>query len=241
MLMDNQQPTQDFINVFFLSERIEILSMIKPFLKVYLSDDSEQLVENFSEFEFWDSNSKKWITNCTPFLEGIVSDIINRGYFFRAKNQAKKVMLMGKLDFLYQTALSIAAKEFESIKDKAGEPYIIHLLTVCGYVSYTETKIVALLHDLLEDTDNWTESQLQSVFGHEITDAIVILTRKENETYSEFIDRIIKSNNKMAIEVKIADLTHNSDISRIKRPSKKDLERVEKYRKAKEKLLKLVN
>ena len=100
-------------------------------------------------------------------------------------------------------------------------------------VTSEDAKIVGLLHDVLEDTETTREDLLEMGYSEFTVSTIEILTRGAKEDYDDYIERIIKSNNKIALEVKLADLKHNMDISRIKNPTPKDLERVEKrYRKA---------
>lgn len=90
-------------------------------------------------------------------------------------------------------------------------------------------KCAAYLHDVLEDTDV-TEEELGKEFGDVITDADVALTRRPGEKYFDFVRRA--GENKIARVVKIADLTHNMDITRIPNPTDKDFRRVEKYKTA---------
>lgn len=124
--------------------------------------------------------------------------------------------------------------------DKAGEPYIYHVYRVYALVENkaangmdyrTDRGIVALLHDVLEDT-NVTYSTIHNLFGERVADAVVALTREIGEDYLSYITRV--SENPLATEVKIADLTHNMDLTRLPRVGRRDLKRQERYRKAKE-------
>ncbi len=122
---------------------------------------------------------------------------------------------------------------FSDKLDKGGYPYLDHLYEVSNRVSGENTKIIGLLHDVIEDTNMTAEDLKEAGFAMEIIEAIQILTRKDNEDYREYIDRIVASNNIDALNVKLADLNHNMDISRIKNPTIKDMDRVEKrYRPA---------
>jgi len=85
-------------------------------------------------------------------------------------------------------------------------PYIVHLAMVAGFFYDRERQAIALLHDILEDTDV-TKDELQKLFGKKIADIVSILTHEEGETYFEYIDRV--KQNKLAKEVKIADLKAN--------------------------------
>ena len=92
-----------------------------------------------------------------------------------------------------------------------------------------EEKAVAWLHDVLEDTNVSAES-LARVFPAQIMEALNALTHGNNESYEEYIKRVRL--NPLAAKVKLADLTHNMDLNRLPCPSKKDFDRVEKYKRA---------
>lgn len=100
----------------------------------------------------------------------------------------------------------------------------------------TETeRICAVLHDVIEDTNITLDYLKNEGFSEDILSALDVLTRRENETYDEFIDRILR--NKIACYVKLADLSDNMDLTRIANPTKKDYKRIEKYRKAADRIL----
>lgn len=113
--------------------------------------------------------------------------------------------------------------------DKGGMPYIFHPLHLAEQMD-TEVEIcVALLHDLLEDTD-YTPQDLRILgFSDEIVDAIKYLTRGKAETYREYI--LLLKKDKIARKVKIADLKHNMDLSRLDTITDKDLDRQKYYAK----------
>ena len=90
-------------------------------------------------------------------------------------------------------------------------------------------KAVAYLHDVLEDT-NVTMDELRKMFPNEIVDGVITLTHRKDESYFEYISRV--STSKLAKKVKVADLLHNLDITRIKEPTKQDYTRLEKYKKS---------
>ena len=138
-----------------------------------------------------------------------------------------------KCDNLLETSIKVAEKVFEGRLDKGGNPYMVHLLSVSYFMDNELDKTVAILHDILEDSAV-TKEELQD-FGYpkEVIDAIEILTRKEKEDYSKYIERIMSSENLTALNVKLYDLKNNMDISRIKNPTPKDFERIEtRYRKS---------
>lgn len=132
-------------------------------------------------------------------------------------------------------ALCLAVRAHDGQYDKGGNPYILHPMAVARQVSGEDEKILALLHDTVEDTDV-TNEEIRNLFGNEIADALDCLTHRDGESYNEYLLRVVT--NKLAIAVKLADLHNNMDLSRIKDPTVKDKERLEKYKKA-EKLLAL--
>ena len=113
--------------------------------------------------------------------------------------------------------------------DKAGADYIYHPLKVAELCNDPKEKVVALLHDVLEDTYVTEEELRETGFEEEIIDAIKLVTHKKDlsiaddeEEYKTYIRKLKESGNQTAINVKIADLTHNSDISRTgNRPTRK--------------------
>lgn len=114
--------------------------------------------------------------------------------------------------------------------DKAGKPYIIHPLTVALGCNTESAKIVALCHDVLEDTDATVEELKEIGLTDEEVDAVLLLTKPDKEDYMVYVKRL--SQNEIAREVKMSDLNHNMDLSRLKTITEKDLKRVEKYKKA---------
>ena len=128
-----------------------------------------------------------------------------------------------------ELALQIAQKAHAGQVDKAGKDYILHPMTVASYMDTDIEKTIAYLHDVLEDTDV-TVDALRKIFPNEIVDTLIILTHRKDESYFEYIQRVSKS--KLAKKVKVADLLHNLDITRIKEPTKQDYERLEKYKKS---------
>lgn len=131
---------------------------------------------------------------------------------------------------MYQElALQIAQKAHAGQVDKAGKDYILHPMTVASYMDTDIEKTIAYLHDVLEDTDV-TVDALRKIFPNEIVDTLITLTHRKDESYFEYIQRV--STSKLAKKIKVADLLHNLDITRIKEPTKQDYERLEKYKKA---------
>lgn len=141
--------------------------------------------------------------------------------------------LLAKNNTLASMALSIACDKHSGQVDKANKPYIYHIVQVGKNISKKEDKYlaVAYLHDVLEDT-NLTKENLLEKFPVEVVEAVQAITKKDNEAYNEYLERVKK--NPIALIVKISDLMHNIDLSRLKKISSSDLKRAEKYRKAME-------
>ena len=118
-------------------------------------------------------------------------------------------------------------------KDKAGVDYINHPLTVASFVESEDEKIVALLHDVLEDTE-FPEIALRILFGDKIVDSLLLLRHERGVNYFDYVAKI--KSDPLARAVKLADLRHNSDLSRLPEITEKDLKRLKKYEKAREML-----
>ena len=125
-------------------------------------------------------------------------------------------------------ALEIATHVHKNQVDKAGKPYINHPKAVARMLGTEEAQTVALLHDVIEDTSVTLDDLKGAGFSDDIITAVDCLTQREGERREEYIMRVSK--NPLATMVKLADLKHNQDLSRIKNPSEKDFERVARYR-----------
>ena len=134
-----------------------------------------------------------------------------------------------------EQAISIASLAHEGQLDKGGEPYILHPLRVMMNIKDEKQRIVAVLHDVIEDTNVTDKDLILQGLDYELVNVILTLTRNKSESYDEYIDRISKD--EFAIQVKLADLEDNMDMSRLKNPTVKDYDRVVKYGKAREKLM----
>lgn len=143
---------------------------------------------------------------------------------------------------LIYKALELVTILFENDKDKGGFDYILHLMYVYRHVYSEEEKVIALLHDIIEDKDVTCDELKEIGFNKKIIDDVFILTRNKTMDYSTYINNIVLKGSKEAINVKLADLKNNMDMSRIKNPAIKDYERVEKrYTPAYEKLINRLN
>jgi (p)ppGpp synthase/HD superfamily hydrolase len=125
----------------------------------------------------------------------------------------------------------------EGQTDKSGKPYIEHPLRVSRLVQGGIDEILtALLHDAAEDTAITLEDLRAKGYPDRIVDALDCVTKRDSESREEYLKRV--ASNETARRVKLADLTHNSDLSLISNPTEKDFRRVENYQKEKEYLQK---
>lgn len=131
------------------------------------------------------------------------------------------------LEELLVTAIAIATQSHAHQVDKAGQPYIDHPLRVMEAGHTLPEKIVGVLHDAVEDSALTLEELAAAGFPEEILAAIDAITKRENEPYDTYLERVMA--NAIALRVKVADMTDNMDISRIAHPTEKDWTRLEKY------------
>lgn len=134
------------------------------------------------------------------------------------------------LQDLLQRAIAIAEQKHAGQVDKAGRPYIEHPKRVMAAVSNDAERIVAILHDVIEDSDVTLDQLAAEGFPAYILDALDSVTRKEGETYEAFVARA--ATNAIGRRVKYADLQDNADLTRIPAPTVADLARTEKYQRA---------
>ncbi len=127
-------------------------------------------------------------------------------------------------------ALSIARQAHEGQLDKAGVDYIEHPIYVVSQVDTEEEKAVALLHDVIEDSSVTAEELLNAGLPETVVTAIQILSKKKGQDYQTYLENV--KSNPLARVIKLADLKHNSDLSRLPSISAKDRERLKKYKKA---------
>lgn len=128
------------------------------------------------------------------------------------------------------TAESIARRAHEGQTDKAGKPYIEHPAWVAAHVDGDEARAAAWLHDVLEDTDATADDLARAGIPERVVAAVRALTHAPGESYEEYLARV--AGDPLAVRVKLADLAHNSDLSRIPCPTERDRERAAKYRRA---------
>lgn len=129
-----------------------------------------------------------------------------------------------------QRAYEVAKKAHFGQVDKAGVDYIKHPEIVASFVKTDEEKAVAFLHDVIEDTALTLQDLRNDGFSEKVINAVDILTKKKGQTYQSYME-LVKTN-ELARIVKLADLRHNSDLTRLSKVTRKDIERNKKYRSA---------
>lgn len=130
---------------------------------------------------------------------------------------------------LTRKAMNIAYNAHMNQFDKAGVPYIYHPIHLAEQMDSETECIVALLHDVVEDTEV-TFEQLEKEFPKQVIEAIRLLTHDKKVEYEEYIKELSK--NPIAKKVKIADLLHNSDETRLEKITIKDVAKRKKYKNA---------
>jgi (p)ppGpp synthase/HD superfamily hydrolase len=130
---------------------------------------------------------------------------------------------------LTKKALRIAYDAHEEQIDKAGLPYIFHPFHLAEQMNDEVSICVALLHDVVEDTAITFDDLTAQGIPNEVIDTLRLLTRDDKTSYMDYIQKIKKSGNPAAVAVKLADLKHNSDVSRLKQVDEKTSKRMEKY------------
>ncbi|MFN9112829.1 MAG: GTP pyrophosphokinase [Bacteroidota bacterium] len=140
-----------------------------------------------------------------------------------------------KQEQLLEHAIYIALQAHKGKADKGGSSYILHPLRVMLAMETTEEKIVAVLHDVVEDSRFTIQQLKQEGFSKKILDAVSLLTKTENQNYENYISAIRK--NPLATKVKLADLKDNMDKSRLKKITEGDLTRIKKYKAALKQLI----
>lgn len=139
------------------------------------------------------------------------------------------------LNQLLGRAVAIAATAHQNQFDKAHAPYILHPLRLMLRGQTLLEQIVAILHDVVEDSD-WTLEQLVAEgFPNETIAALDCLTRRADESYDQFIDRVLT--NPLATRVKRYDLEDNMTLTRLTTLTAKDVERLERYHSTYQRLL----
>ena len=131
---------------------------------------------------------------------------------------------------LTKKAMKIAFEAHKEQVDKSGIPYIFHPFHLAEQMRTEETVCAALLHDVAEDTDVTLEDLRTQGFPERVIGALTLLTHDDAVPYMEYVAQI--KENSIARAVKLADLRHNSNLTRLDHVDEKAKERVEKYKAA---------
>jgi hypothetical protein len=127
-------------------------------------------------------------------------------------------------------AIVIAVKAHEGVMSQDGTPFVLHPMRLMMAALGTEDKIVAILHDTVEDTDVTLDSLKEEGFSGEVLAALDCVSRRQGEGYEDFIMRIRP--NEMARRVKLLDLRDNIDLTRLTKVGRYELDRAGKYHRA---------
>lgn len=128
-------------------------------------------------------------------------------------------------------AIKLCFKAHAGQVDKSGLPYAHHPLHLAEQMDDEDSTVAALLHDVIEDTQYTFEDLETMGFGESVIDALKLLTHDDSVPYLDYVRKI--RSNPIARKVKLADLAHNSDLTRLDHePRETDLERLKKYKKA---------
>ncbi|HEX5753283.1 MAG TPA: GTP pyrophosphokinase [Archangium sp.] len=129
-----------------------------------------------------------------------------------------------------EDAIALAVEAHRGQRDKAGQTYILHPLRVMMRLETDTERMVAVLHDVVEDSP-WTLERLRGLgYPEEVLSALDCLTKREGETYEAFIERVLP--HPLARRVKRADLEDNMDVRRLPAVTARDAERLARYRAA---------
>ena len=127
-------------------------------------------------------------------------------------------------------ALKLCFTAHKDQTDKSGMPYVFHPFHLAEQMTDEETTIVALLHDVVEDTPYTLDDLREMGFSEKVLAALTLMTHDKSIPYMDYVAKI--KENKIAMTVKLADLKHNSDLSRLNNVDEKAMKRIEKYRQA---------
>ena len=128
---------------------------------------------------------------------------------------------------LLEKAIAIALEAHQGQRDRRGVAYILHPVRVMCRLDDVTEKTVAILHDVVEDTD-WTFKDLEEAgFPRTVLDALDSVTKRDGEAYEDFVKR--SANNPLGRKVKLADLEDNMDLRRLREVTEEDKARLQKY------------
>ena len=204
--------------------------MIEQYYKIIAPEYKSMVVKRNTEGGSYIHVYDKWVDFDTQefFGEGLFKD----EYEVITKKEANKLIATynKQIKSLYDRVESIAKKYHSNQTDLGNNPYMNHIKSVVDGVSLIEEKIIAYLHDTLEDTDMTMGKLRQYRVPEFIIAHVNLLTHEKEEDYFEYVRRL--RHYPLAKAVKLADLKNNMDTSRLKKITEKDKERVKKYKKA---------
>lgn len=211
--------------------------------KAKITDISNEINTDINKASGYDTNAsleKTYIEKISVAADSLEESLISQRkslldlLIIKLYKLRNGVMRMSYLE----KAIELAVDKHKGQLDKAGMPYILHPLFVMTKMDSEIEKIVAVLHDVVEDTDVTFEDLKAMGFSAEILAALDCVTKRDEEDYVQFIKRA--KSNPIAAKVKLADLEHNMDLKRIKDVTDKDIERiVKRYKPAWDELKKL--
>jgi hypothetical protein len=206
------------------AEEWQVVGLVRGSREIVKTGVNKKLIHDFRLTQTCDkriirSGNTTW--NNTDEAQLLIMQLV-KTYNEQAKKTQRQLYLQVR-----DIAFELARKAHEGQYDKGGKPYIEHPLAVEKLLVSPRQRIVALLHDVVEDTDTTLEDLRP--FGKEIVAAVDAITKRDNEPLKNYLTRV--KANPIARAVKIADLTHNSDLSRIPNPTQEDYDRAERYRK----------
>jgi (p)ppGpp synthase/HD superfamily hydrolase len=137
-----------------------------------------------------------------------------------------------------EDAIALAVEAHRGQKEKAGQPYILHVLRVMFRLETEHEQMAGVLHDLVEDTPYTLDDLRRLGYPEPVVTAVDCLTRREDETYEQFTERA--ASNPIARRVKLADLEDNLDIRRLSTVTERDRERLERYIRARARIRELI-
>ena len=131
---------------------------------------------------------------------------------------------------LTKKAMKLCFEAHKDQHDKSGIPYVFHPIHLAEQMEDEYTTVVALLHDVMEDSSFTLEDLREMGYPEPVLDALVLMTHREGVPYMDYVMAI--KPNEIAKKVKLADLRHNSDTTRLDEITGKVWARVEKYKQA---------
>lgn len=129
-------------------------------------------------------------------------------------------------------AIVLAAVIHDGQTDRSENDYILHPLRLMNKMDTNEERICAVLHDVIEDCEDAELEDLKEFFSENIINTVDVLTHKEEDTYFEYIQKIIDSDNKIALKIKEEDIIDNMNLKRLPIVRESDIERNKKYAQA---------